>query len=687
MLATLIMLAVVGAAPASAVPAAVAAEGAPDAEAAIVIVGERVKRSLKDTPASVRPITDHELSAMAADRLDQVLAGIPNVVIGNGSEGPAIRGQNSTGVLQALPAFLGGARPRATLEIDGRAAGFQEFVFGSAPLWDVHQIEVFRSPLTVTHGRNSIGGGIVITTNDPTYKWEGSGRVIAGSFGTREVSGAVSGPIVPDQLAFRLTGDIRHSRTTVQLADVMRGANPNDDDYSFLRFKLLAEPRVLPGFKAIATVTRTHAQSAQNVLIAAPFRQRRFPFGGYGIFGVNVTAATVHASQQLARGQLEAIVSLGESRTRRYAEPSLGESRARLKDLSGEVFGSIKAAESITVRGGIHALNSQFKQHIDLLNFFRPGIGDFRDRQRSFGAFAEAEVALTERLDFSAGGRFQEDRQRRVGALVGPVTLPIDVDLRFSAWLPKLTATYAVSRRVKAGILVQRAYNPGGATLAAFDTGELDTFKAEYLWDYEAFLKGDFAGGRVTFAANIFYNAYTDAQRGVVVPLVAPNGEVFYTYRLNNVPKSSTRGAELEFGWRPHRRLALSAGVGLLRSRLASGQSSDGDIIGREFERAPHLTASASADWSPTRRLRLSGQLRYHSGYFSDDFDSPELRVGSAALVDARVAYEVGKFTLFGYARNVFDSFKVTYRFDPTVIEAEDPRTFGVGIEARFQAN
>ena len=682
MLATLIMLARVGAA--SDAPAAVAAEGEAVAEAPIVIVGERVKRSLKDTSASVRPVTERELSAMAADRVDQVLAGIPNVVIGNGSEGPSIRGQNSTGVLQSLPAFLGGARPRATLEIDGRAAGFQEFVFGSAPLWDVHQIEVFRSPLTVTHGRNSIGGGIVISTNDPTYGWEGGGRAIVGSFGTRELSGVVSGPIAPDQLSFRLAGDIRHARTTVRLADVMRGANPNDDDYSFLRFKVLAEPRALPGFKAIAAVVRTHSQAAQDVLIAAPFRQRRYPFGGYGIFGVNVTAATVHASQQVASGQLEAIVSLGESRTRRFAEPSFGESRARLRDLSGDVFGSVKVGEGITLRGGIHALNSQFKQHIDLLNFFRPGIGDFRDHQRSFGAFAEAEVAVTERLNVSAGGRYQEDRQRRAGALVGPVTLPIDVDLRFSAWLPKLTATYAVSGRLKAGILVQRAYNPGGATLAAFDTGELDTFKAEHLWDYEAFIKGDFAGGRVTIAANIFYNAYTDAQRGVVVPLVAPDGELFFTYRLNNVPRSSTRGAEVELGWLPHRGLVLSAGVGLLRSRLASGQSTDGDIIGREFERAPHFTASASADWSPARRLRLSSQLRYHSGYFSDDFDSPELRVGSAALLDARVAYEVGKYTLFGYARNVLDSFIVNYRLDPTVVEAEDPRTFGIGIEARF---
>src|SRR4051812_5499065 len=88
----------------------------------IVVTGERVPRSIKETASSVHVVSARELEAMPADLIDRVLAGIPNVQLGNGSEGPTIRGQDSTGVLQGLPAFLGGARPRATLEVDGRAA-------------------------------------------------------------------------------------------------------------------------------------------------------------------------------------------------------------------------------------------------------------------------------------------------------------------------------------------------------------------------------------------------------------------------------------------------------------------------------------------------------------------------------------------------------------------------------------
>ncbi len=68
----------------------------------VIITGERVNRALKDTPSSVHVTTARELTASGADRIDQVLAGIPNLQLGEGSEGPTIRGQNSTGVLSAF---------------------------------------------------------------------------------------------------------------------------------------------------------------------------------------------------------------------------------------------------------------------------------------------------------------------------------------------------------------------------------------------------------------------------------------------------------------------------------------------------------------------------------------------------------------------------------------------------------
>src|SRR6476469_3038979 len=141
--------------------AAVAAAQEPAPEpvgdsAEIVVTGERVKRSLKETQSSVSVVSERDIEAASANRVEEMLKLVPNVQLGTGSEGPAIRGQDTTGALQALPAFLGGNRPRTTVVVDGRRTTYNEFVFGTAPAWDVGRIEVFRSPQTTTQGQNSI---------------------------------------------------------------------------------------------------------------------------------------------------------------------------------------------------------------------------------------------------------------------------------------------------------------------------------------------------------------------------------------------------------------------------------------------------------------------------------------------------------------------------------------------------
>src|SRR5690349_13180230 len=77
----------------------------------IIVTGERVPRRLKDTQSSVSVATQRDIEAASADRAKQMLALVPNVELGSGSEGPTIRGQDTTGALQGPPAFLGGNRP------------------------------------------------------------------------------------------------------------------------------------------------------------------------------------------------------------------------------------------------------------------------------------------------------------------------------------------------------------------------------------------------------------------------------------------------------------------------------------------------------------------------------------------------------------------------------------------------
>ena len=648
----------------------------------IIVTGERVKRSLKDTASSVELVTKSDIEAASADRVEQVLELIPNVQISSAGEGPTIRGQDTTGATRDLPAFRGGTRPRTTLIVDGRAVSFTEFVFGSSPLWDVDRIEVFRTPQTTTQGRNSIAGAIFVSTAEPSFAPEYRARAILGEAHTRELSAAASGPLAGGQLAWRLSGDYRFSHPSSRIADTLSGADPNRDVYGLLRFKLLAIPAALPGSRIDLGFSHTQSKSPQIEGVRPPFRERRDPLDGYGTFHTNVDAATARFAYQPDKTlDLSAVFTGGNSHARRFAPPGLGETDIRSHDWSGEAVANWSPAEPLRVTVGLSHYHSSLHQAIDLSQL--SGEGLFRDRQDSSGLFGEANWTFLPNTVLTAGLRYQRDKQVRIGALATRSGgIPLDYDRSFDALLPKVSLAHDFSPQVRVGLLVQRAYNPGGTTLR-FDTGEADNFEAEKLWDYELFARASLMGDALKLSANLFYYDQRDAQRAQPIAIVAPTGAVVTFADLFNVPKARSYGLETSVDWRVSRRFSARASLGLLRTRIVdAGAASAFD--GKQFQRSPRLSASAAIDWRPLERLRLSAQLRHNSGYFSDDLETASRRISGWTKLDARAEWQSGKFRLFGYARNLFDNFYLTYAFNPSLATAGDPRELGVGIEAAF---
>lgn len=657
---------------------------AAEQSAEIVVYGERVNRTLRETASSVVVFTGDMIGQQpGADRLDDLLEQVPNVQIGNGSQGPAIRGQDTTGVLSALPAFLGGARSRVTLQVDGRAVGYNEFIFGTAPLWDVRQVEVFRSPQSVTQGRNSIAGGIFVRTKDPTADWQAGARAIAGTLETRQLSAFVSGPLVKDQFEFRIAGDWRRARPSSRIAEIQRGADPNRDDYEVLRAKLAFAPAALPDARMVTTFTHTRSQAPQIVGIAAPFRDRRDPFGFYGIFGIRVNALTSVLDLPLSdRLSSTTTFSFGDSHVRRYAFPGLGESNSKIRDASVESTARWTLSDQIQLTGGVHYLRSRLNQFIDLSAVI--GRGDFRDRQHSLGLFSEMAIKPTPSVTITAGARYQTDSQHRTGLLGGSVLqLPIDFDKTFSAFLPKVSIAFDVTPEITAGAFVQRAYNPGGTTLN-FDTGREETFGAEHLWSYEAFARARLADGRLRLSANLFTTTFRNAQHALARVFILPGGRGAGWAQIFNVPKARNYGLEASADWDLTAHLRVRGGIGLLRTRIVDQGNFTVPIEGNRFDRAPSFSGFAGVDWAPSDRLTVNASVRHSSGYFSDDLNKPEIRIGPSTRVDSRAAYDAGRVTLFAYARNLFDALILTQLTTPTYGTAAEPREIGIGAEARF---
>lgn len=666
-----------------------AAAPPPDNSATIVVTGERARRTLKDTPSSVVVFDAHEIEGMAApDRLQQLLQMVPNVLAPTSRDAPSIRGQSGVGVLSALPGFLGGARPRTVVQIDGRTVTFNEFVNSSEGLWDVDRVEVFRSPQTTTQGVNSIAGAIFIRTANPTYDYEGRARLIVGQAHRRQASAVVSGPLVGDQLAFRLSGDAYRSLASTRMSGPVAGIDDLNPDRTWtVRAKLLAEPHALAGLRVLTTYAHTHSQAPQAELAQGPFRERRDDAYVFGYFKSDVDSVTSVVSFPAGRA-LHSRTTLGWGRTqfRRFAPPGFGQTQMRGHDRSLESVLEWKPERSLSAIGGVSLQRFAIDQLIDL-SVTGLGVGTFDDLQRSAGLFGEVTWKPAPAVSLSAGARYQNDGKRRLGVLRMSPDLPLDYDRTSHALLPKISAAYDFSSDLRIGILVQRAYNPGGVTLDPAHRKQLE-FRPEYLWDYEVFTRSRLFGGRVSLNGNLFYNSIRDAQRELDFDLNSPGGRVGLL-QIVSEPRARSYGAELEVGARATDRLTLRGSIGLLDTRITRTIAPNDPFLGKSFGYAPRFTGTAAVDWRPVSKLHLSAQARRTSAFWGDDSENPVFRIRGWTVIDARASWNAGRFTIFGYAQNLFDKFHIvswsSAHDDPRVnVDPIEPREAGVGIEARF---
>jgi len=375
------------------------------------------------------------------------------------------------------------------------------------------------------------------------------------------------------------------------------------------------------------------------------------------------------------------VMTAGDSDARRLAFPGLGQSHIRGRDWSAEATFNWSPDGPLHAVGGFSATHLALHQFINLSRL--NGIGRFNDAQASAGIFGEASVTVFPGATLTAGLRYQQDRQKRSGALGTPLNkIPLDYDRTFHAWLPKVSLAYDISPAVRLGMFAERAYNPGGTTLR-FDTGQRDNFGAEKLWDYEGFVRAKLGHG-LSASGNLFYYDMRNAQRAKDINIIAPGGFGVGFADLFNVPRARSYGAEAELDWRPSTRLSGRFALGMLRTRIIRSAAGYAEFEGKEFARSPHLTAAAAVDWQANRRLRLSAQVRHHGRYFSDESNDPLLRIAGSTIADARAAYELGRASLFVQVRNVFDKLALVDLGDPDFGEAEDPRRFMIGIETRF---
>jgi len=104
---------------------------------------------------------------------------------------------------------------------------------------DVKQVEVLRGPQGTLYGKNTTAGAINITTNQPTFDFQGKAEVTVGNLAFKQAKAALSGPL-SDKIAARVAVATTSRRGTIYNVTSKQWINAQDN--LGLRGQLLFQP-------------------------------------------------------------------------------------------------------------------------------------------------------------------------------------------------------------------------------------------------------------------------------------------------------------------------------------------------------------------------------------------------------------------------------------------------------------
>ena len=181
----------------------------------ITVTAERRESSVQDTSISITAFTEEMIDDFGIRNQSDLQNLVPATTIQ--PYDAAIRGVGRN--------FrnLGGDPGIATYMNGVYSEDLYTATIGS--FWDIDRIEILRGPQGTLYGRNAVGGAMNFIYKKPTNEFELSARTIFASFNTRDLYGAISGPLVEDVLTSRLTVSSRQHDGWVE----ERGTGPDLD--------------------------------------------------------------------------------------------------------------------------------------------------------------------------------------------------------------------------------------------------------------------------------------------------------------------------------------------------------------------------------------------------------------------------------------------------------------------------
>ena len=268
-----------------------------------------------------------------------------------------------------------------------------------------------------------------------------------------------------------------------------------------------------------------------------------------------------------------------------------------------------------------------------------------------------------------------------------------DLDEKNASW--RGGVDYKPTSNALLYVNITKGYKAGSFPMLSASTSyQYLPVKQESVLDYEGGFKLSFFDRTVQLNGAGYHYDYTNKQ--IRTQTVQPIFGILNN--LQNVPKSTVDGGELQLAWTPLHGLRLTAAATFLEAKVIEfvGTNADGirqDYAGSAVPYSPKWSTNATADydWNLSSALIASVGLTaaQRSVSYATVGPTPIDRISPYTLLDLRASVRTqdGKYRVEVYGKNVTNRFywdNVSHPYDTVVRYAGMPETWGITFSARF---
>lgn len=637
----------------------------------IIVTARKRAENIMEIPDAITAFNEETITNARITSIQDFANLTPNLTIIDqlipGTQTVSIRGMTTVQNGELPLAFV----------VDGVNVPSMNFI--NQELVDIERIEVLRGPQGALYGRGAIGGAINIVTKAPTDEVEFIGRATYGKGNAFFAGGTVSGPLVEGKAYGRLSVSYRNEDGLIDNIGAGTEADPIEE--KAIQGRLIFHPNEQ---LTIDLRGRYLTGETGGVYLAPVTTEQIDDFSIPINMNINgdddrdIWSTSAKIDYEFGSGLTFTSIS-GLSKTDEYffGDGDFSPDPIFAQDwiIDVEAFNQefrLSSGDDAALRW-IAGIFYQDREDREFTRFglegpgptvipFDPPAGnrEIRDR-KSLGVFGQIGYDLTDRLELTAGLRYDEEENTtqslHLNNLVQQKT--------FSEWQPKLSLSYHLTENTMGFATMARGFRPGG-----FSPSSGLLYENEVADNFEIGVKSSLFDSKVHLAASAFYIDYENQQ--FFFSRATPEG--IQTFIIN-IAKTTNTGLEMELSTSPIEGLDLSFALGIVDTEIDDFDGS-GAFIGNQTPQVNDYSAVLSAQYTWPLGGAWSGIGRFdfeRRGPVYWDLDNV-VETPSKNYLNLYFGVENGNLTLFAWGDNILDEQQPT---------ASGPNAFGPGLHLR----